>query len=172
MCCCVRHTQNSPSILAIENFNAVLPLFHFPACLSPETEHPAAKGRQLQSCTKGENQLYPGLSDKAGRCLMTLGSSRGLQSWFDGWFWIPLLDIMKRMDRDWVPSSFSKKRKTPRPRSVASRNQVQNKKKKVISHTVVICEIPWQRSLWMRTVCTGWRENENNLKDSSIEDCQ
>lgn len=30
------------------------------------------------------------------RCLMTLGSSRGLQSWFVGSFWIPVLDLMKR----------------------------------------------------------------------------
>ena len=108
---------------------------------------------------------------KAGRGLVILCSSRSLQSWFGGSFWIPVADLMKVKDRDWVLSSFSKKRMTPRLCSEASRNQVQNKTKEVVSHTVGICEIPWQRLLWMQTVSTGWGENENLLEDSSIEDC-
>lgn len=62
------------------DFNAVLPLFHIPACFSHETGYPAAKGGQLQCYAKTEEQLYPGLSDKARIFLMTLGFSRGLKS--------------------------------------------------------------------------------------------
>lgn len=91
---------SAPSKLSVENFNAVRPLFHIPACLSHETRQPAAKGGQPQCCAKGEKQPHAGLSDEAGRCLMTSGSSRGPQSWFDGSSWIPVLDLMKGMDRD------------------------------------------------------------------------
>lgn len=40
------------------------------------------------------------LSDKAGRCLVTSGSSEGLQSWFVVYFWIPVLNLTKTVDRD------------------------------------------------------------------------
>lgn len=111
------------------------------------------------------------LTDKAGRCLVTSGSSEGLQSWFVVYFWIPVLNLTKTVDRDWVLGCYSEGRMTPRPHIETSRNHVQNQKKEVISYTAVVCEILWWRLLWIETVCTGWRENENNLKDSSIEDC-
>lgn len=120
----------------------------------------------LQQRRKSNNFSY-----KAERCLVTSDSSKGFQSWFDVYFWIPVLNLMKKMDRDWVLRCYSKRRMTPRLCSETSRNHDQNKQKEVISYTAGICEILWWRLLWIETVCTGWRENENNLEDSSIEDC-
>lgn len=110
-------------------------------------------------------------SGKAKRCLVTSGSSGGLQSWFDVCFWIPVLNLMKRMDKDWVLRCYPKRRMMLRPQRETSRNHVQNTQKEVISYTAGICEILWRRLLWIETVCTGWRGNENYLEDSSIEDC-
>lgn len=118
-----------------------------------------------------QRQKSSHFSDKASRFLVTSGSSEGLQSWFDVYFWVPVLNLMKRMDRDQVLRCNSQRRMMPRPLSETSRNHVQNKQKKVISYRAGICEILWWRLLWIETVCTGWRENENNLEDSSIEDC-
>lgn len=72
---------------------------------------------------------------------MTAGSSEGLQSWFDVYFCNPVLNLMKRVDRDRVLRCYSERRMTSRPRSETSRNHVQNQKKEVISYTTVICEI-------------------------------
>lgn len=64
---------------------------------------------------------------------MTSDSSEGLQSRFDVYFWIPVFNLMKRMERDRVLRCYSKRRMMPRLHSEPSRNHVQNQQKEVIS---------------------------------------
>lgn len=62
--------------------------------------------------------------------------SRFLQGSSELVWWVFLdssFGLNEEKDRDWVLSSFSKKTMTLRPCSEASRNQIQNKQKEVIS---------------------------------------